>query len=271
MNMNISFLCRWLGCTMLVFEAAALAISPAGVRQRLTAGDTLTLIDVRSTALFKQGHIPNAINVPARLAPLKHLPPLGRVVVYDDGLCDNQAQAAAAALNQKPGISAEVLEGGFAAWEAAQFLTTKPSGMTQETAPMITYAQLKRAPASDTILVDLRGNRSPAPAAKNKTASQPLTDLQVDFPNIRIARSPAEALMVNKSSLAGSAIPPLLVLIDDGDGAAREWARTLKANGIQRFAVLAGGEDILARKGLPGKQRSVMHGPTAPPAINTNH
>ena len=65
---------------------AALAISPAEVQRKLSAGEKLTLIDVRPTALFKQGHIPNAINLPAAVVPHKQLPALGRVVVYDEGL-----------------------------------------------------------------------------------------------------------------------------------------------------------------------------------------
>jgi hypothetical protein len=48
----------------------------------------------------------------------------------------------------------------------------------------------------------------------------------------------------------------LLVLIDSGDGKADEMARALKANGNKRFVILAGGEEMLARKGKAGLQRS---------------
>ena len=51
---------------------------------------------------------------------------------------------------------------------------------------------------------------------------------------------------------------PLMVLIDDGDGKALEMARILKANGVQRVVVLAGGERILERDGAPGLQRMGM-------------
>ncbi|HWQ90547.1 MAG TPA: hypothetical protein VN673_02660, partial [Clostridia bacterium] len=41
----------------------------------------------------------------------------------------------------------------------------------------------------------------------------------------------------------------------NGDGAAQETARMLRANGVKRFVILAGGEQSLARKGKPGLQR----------------
>ena len=50
---------------------------PLASSRKLSAGEKLTLIDVRPTALFKQGHIPNAINVPAPVVPHKQLPPSG--------------------------------------------------------------------------------------------------------------------------------------------------------------------------------------------------
>jgi rhodanese-related sulfurtransferase len=263
MNMNTSPICRWLGCSALTFGMAALAISPAEVQQELNAGEKLTLIDVRPTALFEQGHIPNAINVPASVVPHKQLPALGRAVVYDEGLGPDTASAAAAALNQKAGIMAEVLEGGFSAWEAAQFPTTRQRGMKPEDLPMITYDRLKRVPVDDLVLVDLRETRPTAASAKAVTsaatpATAPaLTDLQAEFPNARITRSPFETATAKAAVSSGaSSKPPLLVLIDSGNGAAQQMARALKANGIKRFAILAGGEEILARKGRPGLQRT---------------
>src|SRR5512137_1929285 len=106
--MNSSILRLCFCCAAVGFVASVLAITPAEVQQKLSAGEKLTFIDVRPTALFKQGHIPNAINVPAPVVPHKQLPPLGRAVVYDEGLSPDTASAAAAALNQKVGIAAEV-------------------------------------------------------------------------------------------------------------------------------------------------------------------
>ena len=255
MNINTSLSCRWLSCCTLACGMAALAISPAKVQQELNAGERLTLIDVRPTALFQLGHIPNAINVPAPVVPHKQLPALGRAVVYDAGLGPDTASAAAAALNQKAGIKAEVLEGGFAAWETAQSPTTRLRGMKPEELPMITYDRLMRAPVDDLLLVDLREIRPAAVSAKSLAPA--LTDLQAEFPHARITHSPFEAATPKTAvSSAVASQPPLLVLIDNGNGAAQQMARALKANGIKRFAVLAGGEEILACKGRPARRRA---------------
>lgn len=256
--MNTPIFCRWFCSSTFAFAVTALAISPAEVQRQLDAGEKITLVDVRANAFFQRGHIPGAINVPAGLVSQKSLPPLGRVVVYDDGLGHNAAEAAVSALNQKRGITAEVLDGGFATWEMAQAATTRGGGMKLEELPLITYAQLKEAQSGDVVLVDLRQG-GPDSAGKSAVAtSQPaLTDLRTEFPNVRITRSPFAVPPVKKtSSSAPSASPPLLVLIDSGDGAAHATARTLKANGVKRFVILVGGEEILARKGLPGLQRA---------------
>ncbi|MGA2863271.1 MAG: rhodanese-like domain-containing protein [Verrucomicrobiota bacterium] len=266
----------WLCASLLAFGTAALAISPAQLQQKLAAREKLTVIDVRPTALFQQSHIPNAISIPASLAAQKQLPLLGQVVVYDGGLEADTAQAAAAALNQKPGISAQVLEGGFAAWETAQAATTEAGGLQRERVPSITYDRLKKMPGPDLVLVDLRqGAAGPMAQAKLKTASLPLTDLKAEFPNARVTHSPFDAAAGPKPNLAGAGQqPPLLVLIDSGDGAAERMARILKANGNKRFVVLIGGEAILARKGQPGLQRAASTFSVQKPAgaglTNTN-
>jgi rhodanese-related sulfurtransferase len=199
----------------------------------------------------------------------QHLPPLGKVVVCGAGLGrDAEETAAAVALARKPGIAVEVLEGGYAAWESAHGLTTQARGLKPEALNFISYAQLKAAKADDVVLVDLRH----PPAAKPNTAAaapaaQPLTDLAQAFPGFQVAPSAFSAKTQIKSAAAGSAPPPLLVLIDNGDGTASEMARTLQGNGIKRYAILAGGELILARQGQPGLQRlgAGTHSTTAMP------
>lgn len=251
---------RWLVGALVGLAGAALAISPAQVQQLLDSGGKITFVDVRLNRLFQTGHIPGALNLPAQLVPEKQLPPLGRVVVYDGGLGDDAAPAAAAALNQKAGITAEVLDGGYAAWQMAQAQTTQSGGLKPEEIPLITYAQLAKAQSADTVLVDLR---QPAAAAANtasaKLATTPaattLTDLSAEFPQARIVQSPFAVVSPQAKAVAASTPPPLLVLIDIGDGRARQMARTLKANGITRFAVLAGGEQILSVHGQAGLQR----------------
>jgi rhodanese-related sulfurtransferase len=228
----------------------------AGLNGQLAQGAKLTIVDVRSTALFSQGHIPGAINIPAALCSGNNLPPLGKVVVCGAGLGkDAEETAAAAALALKPGLSVEVLEGGYAAWQSAQGRTTQPRGLKPEALNYISYAQLKAAKADGVVLVDLRhqpaANSNPAAAA----AVQPLTDLAQAFPGFQVSQSAFSANPQVKSAVAGSGPPPLLVLIDNGDGTAPEMARTLQDSGMKRYAILAGGQLILARQGRPGLQR----------------
>src|ERR1043165_4175193 len=105
MNRKLFF---WLSAFALVATVAH-AMSPTQLQQVMTNGTKLTIIDVRNTDVFQRAPIPGAINVPASLCPDKKLPPLGRVVAYDDGLGNNIAPAAVTALNDKPGIQAEIL------------------------------------------------------------------------------------------------------------------------------------------------------------------
>jgi rhodanese-related sulfurtransferase len=220
----------------------ASALTVAGLQEQLAGGGKITVIDTRSPLAFGQEHIPGAINIPASLCPHKNLPPLGQVVVYGDGLGSGAVEAAAAALAEKPGLKVEVLEGGFAAWKSSQSLTTRGTGMKQETFNYISYAHLKASKADGVVLLDVR---KPAPSAPRA-----LTDLSVEFPGMRQARSRAEAMR----NAAGA--PPLVVLIDSGDGTAEAEAHKLKAAGTHTYVILAGGELILSRHGQAGLQRN---------------
>ena len=235
------------------------AASPSEVQRRLTSGEKLTLIDVRDTRLFTQGHIPGAINIPAALCQAKQLPPLGQVVVYDEGLGQTAAASAAAELSRKPGIQAEVLEGGLAAWEMLpEVAATRARGAQAEELPMISYDKLKQAPPGDLVLVDLRQpttqSKVAAKVAQPTTNQTPLTDLATEFPGARVSRSPFQTGSTKKTAGAPGG-SPLLVLIDQGDGRAQAAARALKAQGQKRFVILAGGEMILQRHGQAGLQR----------------
>jgi hypothetical protein len=135
----------------------------------------------------------------------------------------------------------------------AQADTTKSRGLAPEEMPLITYAQLKNTQSADVVLVDLRQSKAVAHVAGDVASASPLTDLQKEFPGAAVVHSPFETSPRNASAVA--ATPPLLVLIDNGDGSARNMARALKANGNTRFAILAGGEQILAVHGQAGLQR----------------
>jgi rhodanese-related sulfurtransferase len=250
----------WFCSVSMICSAADLSITPAELARRMETGEKLTLIDVRANAVFKQGHIPGAINVPAALAPQKQLPPLGAAIVYDAGLGSDAANQAAAAFNQKPGITAQVLEGGFAAWETAQrSATTKGAGLTPEEIPFITYADLTKVQSDDVVLVDLRKEPKQTRQGENGAIAppEPLTNLRQEFANVRgVTRSPFDVPQSRQGVSNGSGSAPLLVLIDNGDGSAQATARLMKANGITRYAILAGGESVVARKGRPGSGRA---------------
>jgi len=247
----------WLLITALAgcFALPLCAMGPAELQRVLDRGEALTVVDIRSTALFQKGHIAGAINVPASLIPQKQLPPLGRVVVCDEGLGGEASELAVRDLNKKPGIAAEVLQGGFAAWEGLKGATTRAGGMVPEEFNHITYDQLAKAKFDNLVLVDLRKPRPQVRQGADETATAPpLTDLQKEFPQARVTKSPFD-LPQTRQAGQGSAIAPLLVLVDDGDGSAQVTARTLKANGVARFVILTGGEEILSRHGKPGLQR----------------
>ncbi|MGZ8940256.1 MAG: rhodanese-like domain-containing protein [Limisphaerales bacterium] len=255
------------------------AISAGEVMRRIDAGEKLTLIDVRPNTVFKAGHIPGAINVPAALAPQKQLPPLGEVVVYDGGLGVETAAQTAVALNEKPGINARVLEGGFASWESlGRSATTKGAGLKPEETPFITYSDLSKVQSDDVVLVDLRKEpkqvRQSADGGEVE-APESLTDLKKEFGKVRgITRSPFDVPQSRQAATGTGSTKPLLVLIDNGDGTAQATARTLKANGITRYVILAGGEPMIARKGRPGSGRAastiVIKRPPAGSTTTTN-
>jgi rhodanese-related sulfurtransferase len=247
---------------LLLACSTALAITPDELQKELARPNPPTVIDVRPVELFSQGHIHNAINIPASLCPQKTLPRLGRVIVYGDGFTGAE-QKALDALNAKPGIQTELLAGGYSAWETEQRATTGNRGLSPEKVQYITYAQLKDT-TSNVVLVDLRKQ----PAAKKKSAGDaakgaseeapaPLTDLATAFPGKPVTQSPHQLpAKANGKAAAAPGTPPLLVLIDNGDGSAQETARQLRAQGNTRVLILAGGEAIIARQGERGLQRA---------------
>lgn len=249
---------KWLALLGVCCGVSARAMTVEELQRKFAAQEKITVIDIRQTAMFQRGHVPGAINVPAALVPEKTLPPLGQVVVCAEGLGRDSAAAAVAALNQKPGITAEALAGGFAAWESALAATTIPKGLQPEDVTYITYDQLKKNTGDNLVLVDLRKPKlalAGSLAAQSTESNPPPTDLHKEFPNAQITRSPFALPPARQSATAGSA-GPLLVLIDNGDGTdAQQTARVLKANGVRRAVILAGGESILARGGRSGLQR----------------
>jgi rhodanese-related sulfurtransferase len=237
----------------------------ADLQHRLDSGERVTLIDVRSPTLFTRGHLPGAINIPASVCAQHNLPPLGKVVVYGAGLGPDAVEEAAKALGAKPGITVEILDGGYSSWESMHGMTTTGRGVKPEAFNYMTYAELKRAKLEEVQLVDLRKAQSPKAqlaAGGPATPAAPLTDLSVEFPGAHISRGIPE-----KVAIAASGVPNLVVLVDNGDGTAYATARKLKASGVKRYAILVGGELALARKGQPGLQRMGAHPPQTTPSV----
>ncbi|MGC8743841.1 MAG: rhodanese-like domain-containing protein [Verrucomicrobiia bacterium] len=230
-------------------------MTPAELKKKIDAGEDVTIVDVRPTDLYQKGHIPGAINIPLAICDQKRLPGAKLVVVYDEGLHENKSAAAIDGLKKKNQVQAEILEGGFAAWETFIGTTTKQSGATREEMPYITYDALKKLQSADTVIVDLRTAVVENKSLAGKQQAPALTDLQSEFPKAKIVKSPF-ASGINKKSLSAAQYTPLFVIVDNGDGKAQEMARTLKANGISRFVILAGGEKILERQGKAGLQRT---------------
>jgi rhodanese-related sulfurtransferase len=221
-------------------------VSVSQLQEEIAGRQKVTVIDIRDTKLFVQGHIPGAINIPASLCPHKNLPPLGNVVIYDDGLGRRGTAAldqAAEALRAKPGINVDILAGGYAAWQSSHAVTTEGRGLRHEAFNYITYAELAAANPKDVLLVDLR---KPTKIVLKNSGS--LTDLTREFPGCPVA----SAVPGEKDAAAS----PLVVLVDSADGSAEAQVRVLKARGIRRYAILAGGELAIARKGRPGLART---------------
>lgn len=244
-------ICMCILLSLVITSGVCLGISVNDLRNRMERGEKTTVIDVRHNSSYKKGHIPGAINIPARLCPMKKLPELGRVVVYGDGLDQGPAIEAANALNLLKGIQAEVLDGGFSAWEAVNFPSTHQQGMEKEYIRYISYQELKAIIQDnpDAVLIDLRD------ASSEKKA---LTNLATEFPGVRIIRAPFKTdqkiehtglLNAGVSKHKGEARGGFYILIDNGSGVAEKMAERLREADIKRVAVLMGGEENIIRKG----------------------
>lgn len=256
------------GCLSAPGVDAAGAATAASLKAMLERGEAVTVIDIRSAREYGEGHIPGAINIPAVLVPGRTLPPLGKVVVCGVDVAAAETAGAVRALNGKPGIAAEALEGGYGAWFSLGYANTRPGGIEGAKDNYVTYQELERAAANpDLVLLDLR--RALQGAAPRETAGplatgnapRGLTDLAAQFPGVKIVkfapatganrtgeRAPATALPGGATARAGR----FYVLIDDGDGTAEQVAHRLKAAGVGRVAILTGGETTLVLRGKAG-------------------
>ena len=145
---------------------AAPAITADALAKALGRGEPIKLLDLRPRLRFEAGSIPGAMNIPASVILEKHLPPLSRAVLFDDGLGTTDLSTIAATLNQRQGWKVEVLSGGFAAWRALQNAPdTAASGLHPDQTQQISYDNLNQL-TEPVVLLDMR----PAPATGGVTA-----------------------------------------------------------------------------------------------------
>jgi hypothetical protein len=223
------------GCLLVVWSAAltlswtCFGMSSEELKKMIERREEVTLIDARGGAAFSEGHIPGAINVPARLCAVRTFPPVGLMVVYGDGYDETPVLEAVEALNRKAGIRAEKLDGGFLRWEALNYPSTRKPGFEVERLRYVSYEELEGVIRSnpDLVILDVR-----------REGAQPV-DLSAVFPGVVVARS---------SKAGDEEHSALYVLVDGGDGTAERAALQLRAAGIKRFAILAGGEESIRAK-----------------------
>lgn len=230
---------------------SALAMPATELVERLESGERVHVVDVRHTVAYQAAHIPGAMHVPLTALAERRLPPLGEVVVVGDGLDIATVQQAIALLNDKPGIQAEVLEGGFPAWEAAHGASTAKVGFTpRREVAEVTWDKLQAsldADRGELVIIDLRGE------------GPDLSTQGLD--GVYVVRAPHDAedgaivryILGNRERLRGRAA----VLIDEGDGQAKRVAQRLQAAGVRRVGILVGGAKSLEAQGRIGEVKTV--------------
>ena len=268
---KLSVFCIVLCAVFFIGFGACFGISCEELHGLMEREEQLTLIDCRDNASFQGGHILGAINIPARLCGIKSLPQVGRIVVYSDGIDELSVHEAVEALNSKPGIQAEMLEGGFLRWEALGYQSTRAKGFREEQLPYVSYEELEKMVMNnpDVVLLDARDQGAQAaPGQSTRSLRTDIpgagpTDLISTFPGARVVRLRSSVntrgvssglrwsgeLAVNKGEHS-----ELYVVIDSGNGVSEEVARKLRAAGIRRFVILAGGEESLVRGRWRGSQ-----------------
>lgn len=248
-----------LGAFLMIFSWGFIArgITVEELQNQLETGDKITIIDIRNQKAYQKNHIPGAINVSANLIPHKKLPPLGIVIVYGDGIHTGTTKGAVEALNQKPGITAEMLEGGISSWLGQNLADSRALGLLQSSPNFLNYPELESVliNSENAVLVDLRIPKK----------DQELTKIKEQFPNamvvrpaIKFAKKNQEIVQYDLSEILQSKDnrnSRLFILIDSGGQASEKVYRQLSSGGLKRLAILTGGELALSRQGR-GEQAS---------------
>lgn len=239
---------------LISLPGTSFGISVEQLREIKENQEKVTIIDIRNSHVYRECHIPGAINIPASLIGRKSLPAIGRVVVCGDGIDNEVTLKAVVSLNSKSGIEAERLDGGMQAWETFNFPDTRSGGFKRQMIHYLSYQQLEKVVKKnqDLIILDMR---------KKADNESELSNLNAKFPGVRtlkLGRNKKSRDKGEKISLAGIGGGKSVhhnryyVLIDDGSGEAEGVAYRLKAAGIKRMSILAGGEIILSADGKSG-------------------
>lgn len=248
-----------------LLPGACLAVDAQTLKEMLDHGEKVTVIDIRSQELYRAGHIRDAIHIPAGIIARKPLPPIGRVVVCGDGIRNDITQKAVEALNAKAGIEAEMLEGGFSAWNARNFPKFQRPGIRKEQCRYITYQEFQKARATNRnlVLVDVRRlqeKQRKIEQDKSIPGAEDFSDLSEKFPGLEVIRLDRKGLVGghNGENVSIAAFSKeqkaVYVIIDSGDGTAEKMAHRLYGAGIRQVVVLVGGERTLRREGMPGSR-----------------
>ena len=265
----------------LLVASPGAAITPVELAARLARNEALVIIDVRSAIAYANGHVPGAMNISLSLLPHKQIPSAQPVIVYGDGLGVIDDSQALTVVRSKPGVRAEVLEGGYAAWLSETRLSTVLPGVGPERLPGITYDQLVAAIKGDMVLVDLRAAAAPATAAasprkERQAVEAAAPDILLQFSakigvpivaaggSVAVAGTKTQSAAPNVAAAPARAAAPapsgsksgkLMILVADSDAAASEAARQLRASGNYRFTILIGGTDTILHEGRIGSGR----------------
>lgn len=248
------------GCLLVLCATGANAVTPAKLIELQQQGLKIRLIDVRSGKRFEMGSIPGAMSMPHKVLLEKSLPRLGRVVLFSDGLGNIDMDPLVKGLNQRPGIQAEILEGGYAAWLDEKGATTAKRGVRTEDEALISYKALESL-KQHVILVDMRSDKKKTAPVNDDTVRafckpssreycSDIRDLQR-----RYSRANVRGGTATTKSKASHAPTPLIVLVDDDHSTARAEKRRLRVAGYNRVVVLSGGEFAIQTKGTRGLGR----------------
>jgi len=264
---------RVLAVLPLLLAGPVSAMSPEQLYRLLQdpSADHPVVVDIRSRANFVAGRIPGSVHIATAGLENRSVPPFGDVVLVWDGLDRAAAEQALLAFNGKPGIDAELLNGGYPGWLDAGGRGGGAAGLRPAEIPGLTWQQLMQmASDPDLVLVDLRHSDGTGEAV----ATASLTDLATLLPEARVIEPLAfertemrqkfeSARGLDRQGLRERSVPRwlkgqgmnrdgLYVLIDSGDGRLSEQvARRLSVRGMKRVFVLLGGERALRAGGDP--------------------